>query len=78
MAKRPTHAEQLAAIKRPHERMAMHTANARLLLGLRNLYTEHAALLATGGARAGPAYGQAATLLRELEPESEPDDADAT
>ena len=72
MAKRPTHAEQLAAIKRPHERMAMHVANARLLVALRNLYDEqNGPPLILHRKTWQAAYDNAAALLKELEPESE-------
>lgn len=70
-SKRPTHAEQLAAIKRPDDLVVLHSQRARLVIALRNLYGEHQALLATHNGSTGPAYGQAAALLRELEPKGE-------
>ena len=67
-------AEQLAALRRRDKLFRLSTDNARLLVTLRALYCEHAAVLAISCLRVGPAYGQAAALLNELEPESETDD----
>lgn len=62
--------DELAAIKRPDELTRLQGDRARLLVALHNLYREHRALLAASALPTGPAFGQAATLLRELEPES--------
>ena len=72
MAKRPTHAEQLAAIKRPDKLFRLIGENERLLVALRNLYDEqNGPPLILHRKTWQAAYDNAAALLKELEPESE-------
>ena len=59
-----------------NELASLRSDNARLLVALRNLYCDHAALLIRYRKTTGEAYVTAGRVLRELEPKGEVNDAD--